>query len=256
MPTSIGLYVHRLQVFERGSATPTNLSAIHGHDVYEIVRSYIDRVRSTPEGSDERQRSFRFEPQPHNQQRTFHGVTSYGIYGFESEFRDSRTGEETYQRQVTDQEEVPLYYQFWLPSDQKFGLIVLQSFGFRSCVQLIHEGVRNAIREAAGKVRVDFDRLMPSQTFDSFANAEVRQVRLISRRMHGSKAQRYVRANAEGPDEALGTVELVLSAERRRRFGTLRELQQRYHGAPDELLAMDDIQFDEALAEIEVNGRP
>ena len=255
MATTIGLYVHRVRVYDHGSARPATLNAYRGKDVLEITQGFIDKAESAPLSDRLQQRSIQLEPRPHNEERTLHGLVSYGTFGFESRFKDSRTGEETFRRAVTDQEEIPLYYQIWIPEGEDFGLIILQTFGMRSCVIPFQNGLREHIRSVIGKTRVDFDQLVPSEALRSYANAPVKQVRLISRKVHGSDAQRYVRANADGPDEGIGTIEVVVTPERRHRFGIFRELQEKYKGAPDELLSLGDIQFDEARAEIEVNGR-
>src|SRR5690606_27308299 len=90
------------------------------------------------------------------------GYVHYGTFGFESNFVDTKTQTHTYRRQVTDVEEIPLFYEFWCPPSSEYGLVAFQSFQGRSCISLVLNSMKQKFEEVNSDYIIIFKKLMPN----------------------------------------------------------------------------------------------
>lgn len=137
MAFTIGLRFYRIYVRRKGSTE--NVPIGPGQepcDLLEYIADFVSR-KATPTVEEATPRTWFFEARETNTERVVHGYINYGTHGFESTFRDIETGEEKYRREAYDLEEIPLYFQFWVPTDLGNAFVAFQSFQGRSCIDYV-----------------------------------------------------------------------------------------------------------------------
>ena len=115
MPAAIGLYVYKFDVYRfRGSEkiafdddrlTLSPLKAVH-----QFVASH-----KAPSVDEKEQRIWFFQDPIDETEGEIDGYINYGTYGFESDFIAKKTKETKYKRESHHYEDIPLFYQIWIP---------------------------------------------------------------------------------------------------------------------------------------------
>src|SRR5262245_48108074 len=94
-------------------------SGSRSETVDKFISHFIDAHRTGIQNS-ELERSWYFELRDEDP-GNYRGYIHYGTFGFESNFVDAKTKKRNYRRKTTDVEEIPLYFEFWLPKKENFG---------------------------------------------------------------------------------------------------------------------------------------
>lgn len=251
MAFSIGLRVYQLLVFREKEKTPLDIKADGGPtDLHKFFSDFIDR-RGQPTDREDLQRSWLMEPKGVASTTSHEGYVNYGTYGFESNLVDRRTKRSNYRRQPGDLEEIPLYFKFWVPVAESFGLAAFQSFQARSCVQLVTNSVTEMYAGKFKGYRLHFRKLMPEDVKSSaLYSAPVKQFTFVKKTLPRNKEDRYL--FDVDPDEV--EFEVSIKAKRRRSLGSFLSFKEKAE-SDSALLHFDGIQFDEAKAEITVGNK-
>src|SRR4051812_1292089 len=127
MPSAIGLRGYLITVHKTGDRavlpfSARELTVAPGR----FVQSFISRHLS-PTRNNEMERSWYFEQLGEEGSGNSCGYIHYGTFGYESNLKDSKTKTTQYRRQVDDVEEIPLFYEFWLPDLANYGFAMFQS---------------------------------------------------------------------------------------------------------------------------------
>lgn len=252
MAFSIGLRVYHISLQrERGSAPVALAKRGAETDVFTFMSSFIHKHQRANDRQD-LQRSWYFEPHACNDQHSLRGLIRYGTYGFESRFVDVKTKAKNYTRKVTDLEEIPLYYQFWFPNGQTFGLAAFQSFQARSCVTIVTSAIRSEYEDQKGRYRLIFKKLMPWHLKRGLmGQAPVKGVTFIKKSMPRDDADKYLK-NVK-PNEV--EVEFSIKAKKRQYLGIFSDFFTERDEDGQKILMQHGLKFDEAKAEIEFGGR-
>jgi hypothetical protein len=146
------------------------------------------------------------------------GLISYGRYGYAASLRDSKTGVENYKRKRSDAETLNLFYQFWLPDDEKFALAAFSSFSGRSCISLIFDQMKSAFETDNPDFLLKFHRLMPSgASAKLYAGKPVKSLTLVTRRPPNDLADTLFR----GRSQKVGQMTLKISSSRNGSLGAV-----------------------------------
>ena len=253
MSFSIGLRFYRIQIRKQGSKNVLGTSEdIGGGDLFHQITNFVNDFRN-PVVLEEEERTWFFEPVGTSSVRTIHGSVRYGTTGFESKLVDSKTKAENYLRKVTDVEEIPLYFQFWIPADENFGLLAFQSFQGRSCIFHVQDAARKYIEEKAIGYTLNFRKLMPYQIGDDrFLNAPLKELRFVKKSVPNDIADRYL----HGMDAKEVDFEVVLKAKRRKSLGLFKDIAKVMPADKGVTVIMaDGVGFDAVKAGIDVGGK-
>jgi hypothetical protein len=201
----------------------------------------------------EKERSWYFEQVEESGLGNSKGYVHYGTFGFASRIVDSRTSETAYERRAYHSEEIPLFYEVWTPERTNSTFVAFQSFQGRSCVSLVMGAMQNAFEAANPDHLLRYSKLLPNDARGGlFAAAPVKRLRLIKRNAAGEIADRYSRGavDANGVD-----LEVIISARRLRSLGPLGDMSTALRESADGVITHDGIDFEEAIAEINIGGR-
>lgn len=255
MPSSIGIRFYRFVVCEKRESAPLSLTTSElNKSVPEFIDSFIQAHSSTQQNN-ELERSWFFEPIESDSVGSSRGLVRYGTFGFESDFVDTKTKKKNYRRKTTDTEEIPLYYEFWCPTDgSNFGLVAFQSFQGRSCITLVMNRLQKLFEHENEDYAIRYKKLLPNDAKGSaYYSAPVKKLRLIKRQASSDIADQYFNP-ADVPEEI--DLELILSARRKKSFGNLASLMNHIKSTDGSIVTHDGISFPEAVAQISIGGRP
>jgi hypothetical protein len=252
MTSAIGLRVYRIDLRERGSQALLPLDSEElDTPLPEFISSFIGK-HDHPIQNNELERSLYFEEKINDGPGSSRGYVHYGTYGFESNFVDTKTKKKKYRRQVSDVEEIPLFYEFWWPEGSHFALVAFQSFQGRSCITM----VMGRLKEEFEKVNPDhiliYNKLMPNDAKGSaYSSSRVKQLRLIKRKTSSDLADQYFEnATAEVID-----FEVTISARRNGDLGPFSSLFKSIKSGPKSIISCAGIDFPEAIASIKVGKK-
>jgi hypothetical protein len=252
MASAIGIRVYRIGLHKRNDTTllPLEWDDLSG-TVPEHITAFIKKHGNVVQNN-ALERSWYFEQKNSSGPGNSQGYIHYGTFGFESNFVDNKTKRHNYRRQVSDIEEIPLFYEFWCPTDSKFGFVAFQSFQGRSCIHLVLSTMKETFERTNPGYILNFKKLLPNDAKGSaYYSAPVRQLRLIKRKTPSDITDRYF--NNPSPD--LIDLEIVMSARRRKNLGDLSSLLNSITGDAKSVVTHDGIDFPEAIAEIRVGNR-
>lgn len=246
--TKIGLCVHQLILrrsdnFQNIPLAPTGL----GSELNSFLPTFIKENTDTNQ-LEQTERSWRLLPQ-NDVGRGKHGIIRYGTFGYGSDIVSQSDGALKLRRTATDVEEIPLYYQFWIPESGNVGFSVLQSFRDRSCVRLVLSALIKSFNERHENLKLTAKRVMPT---DDKAYSSTIAKKLILSKKKVPKDRAEILRNL--PSDELD-VELSITSKGRAGFGLFTDLQKSIkaaaHGAA---FVLDGIEFDEASATVKVGG--
>lgn len=251
MANSIGFRVYQLTVAPRGNPTPLPLNAPELRKKLPDFLTTFVGANNKVIRNDDRERSWYFEQVEDNGAGKSLGYVHYGTFGFESNFVDANTQTKNYRRQVTDVEEIPLFYEMWCPSKGKSAFVGFQSFQGRSCIGLVISRMKEDFEAMNPGYLLRPTKLLPSDARGSlYSKAPVKRLRLIKRNASGDLPDRYFGKKAPPLD-----LEIVLTARRKRSLGVFGEVGQIIRDNTEGVVLHDGIEFDEVKADIEIGGR-
>lgn len=249
MSFAIGLRFYRIQVFRK--VDKENMIIGPGSepcDLMDFFDAFVNEKRSATV-EEEVSRTWFFEPRKTNAIRTIHGYINYGTHGFESKFKDVKTLEEKYQRKTSDVEEIPLYFQIWMPENSSFGLIAFQSFQIRSCITLVRSSIIRKFEHSYLNYNINFRIVAPnSAALDMFP---VKTVRFLKPKSSNDRADRYFGRSAEEVD-----YEVTIKARRRGSIiSTYKELRSRLNANKDGLIEFEGQEFESVKADVNIGKK-
>lgn len=250
MPSAIGLRVYQLTVAPRGTPDPIDLRSgdltVNGPD---FLTRFVGAHR-TVNRNDDAERSWYFEERQQPGAGLSKGYLHYGTFGFESRFVDTHTQTTSYNRQTSDIEEVPLFYEIWTPSRGRSAFMAFQTFRGRSCANMVLNAMREEFETANPGYLLRYTNLMPSDFRGSlYHNNQVKRVRLIKRNTSRNPANRLLQ-EAKPVD-----MEIILTARRKDFFGRLGDVAEQLRENAEGVIAYDGIEFDEARADVQVGNK-
>lgn len=208
MSLAIGLRFYRLNVMRKGQTVALPIGpGSEPCDLHDYAQDFVSR-RSDPTEETAEPRTWYFEKHKTNSIRVTHGYLHYGTHGFESEFKDAKTKRHKYQRQATDLEEIPLYFQIWVPSGGDFAIMAFQSFGGRSCVNFVRTAMVKDFNKRYPNYLLRFQVLVPAQSL--LDEAPVKTVTFMHPRRSNDRADRMMGKTLEEVD-----YQLTVKAKRR-----------------------------------------
>jgi hypothetical protein len=252
MATAIGIRVYRVTVHVKGNTTPLQLE---DNDTSPSVPKFITKFlidHANVVQNDAAERSWYVEPKGIQEPTCHRGYVHYGTFGFESNFIDTKTKQKKYRRLITDVEEIPLFYEFWSPSDAKIGFAAFQSFQGRSCISLVMTQMRLQFEKAHSGFTLSFRKVLPNDAKGSaLYSAPVKRLRLVKRKASGDIADRYF----DNPSPDAIDIEVTVSARRNKSLGNLSSLLKSLKGGAGSVVTHDGLDFPEATADIRVGNR-
>ncbi|MDW9598135.1 hypothetical protein GOA86_07015 [Sinorhizobium meliloti] len=250
MSFAIGLRFYRIAVRKKGQKEPLDIGP--GSDPCDLLDYIEDFVARKTEPTDEGDafRTWFFEPRDTNSIRTVHGYISYGTHGFESKFKDVKTKKPKYQRQSTDLEEIPLYFQFWVPSDAKYALVSFQSFQGRSCVSFVQGAITSDFQKRYPDYLLTFRVLAPSNAVSDVA--PVKAVTFLKPKEFSDRADRSWLGKKI---EELSYEVTVRARKRGAMIGTFKELEKLLPANGSGFVEFDGAAYESVRADVKIGKK-
>ena len=249
MPAAIGMRVYMVTLHKRGAAAPVPFEDTGaGATVPDFIEVFKTAHLASVQDAD---RSWYLEERETDGLGSSKGYVHYGMSGFESRIIDSKTKKKKYERQVTDSEEVPLFYEFWYPPDkQDYVLVLFQSFQGRSCITMMCKTFREEFESSHPDYTVRFKKLISGDTNSGiFSSALVKRLTLIRRNASGDLATQYIGSTPESVD-----FQLSITSRPRKSLGSFADLLKSVK-KPDGVVIFDGISFEEAAADVRIGKR-
>lgn len=171
---AIGLFIYEISIWDKETNSKVNFDKINVENFIEdFVKSKVnDQVGQIDE------RTWRLEPKAATGYVS-HGIVHYGTHGISSKIKDS-SGQLRYDRKKNDIEEIPLYYQFWLPSSGLQGFAIFQSYGGRSCASVLRTSLTEAFKARFENYRITSKKIIPTDE-NSFSEKTVNRFWLMQK---------------------------------------------------------------------------
>lgn len=250
MPFAIGLRVYRISVYDKSDYSTVQLGNKRAVDLFSIIDNFVTQ-NSTINEHDSIQRSWFLEEKSREGNAAIKGIINYGTFGFESNLIDRKTKKNNYRRLTTDLEEIPLYFQFWMPKGGDFGFFAAQSFQARSCVTLVTSSFAKYFEDRNSQFGVSFHKLMPEDVKGSkIFSSPVTKITMIKKSLPTDKADIYL----DDVDPSEAEYHVTIKARRKKTLGNLIDFSTK--DASSKVAAIHtSIEFDSAKAEISFGGR-
>ncbi|WP_027145814.1 hypothetical protein [Mesorhizobium sp. WSM3626] len=216
-------------------------------DLIDFANDFAARKRE-PTVETSEQRTWFFEPKKTNSIRTVQGYINYGTHGFESKFKDVTTRKEKYQRKASDLEEIPLYFQIWVPSNSEFALMAFQSFQGRSCVSFVRSSMIRDFEDKHHGYAMTFRVVASTASF--LDTAPVKTVTFFKPRTVKDKADRYLLGR---PADDVDYEVTVRARKRGSALSTYKELRDRFPG--DGIVEFDGHEFEGVKADVKMGRK-
>ena len=250
----IGIRVYKLSIFSNHKRYPQS-AAIMPQDVKRAVSNFITRHCNTPfirvsvndDGSAGEKRSHRFIPAA-AEPNTQHGFIRYGTFGYAADVEDINTGEISYSRNLQEADTIPLYYRFWWPDGQSYGLWAFQAYSGKSCARTILSEFSSFYRENFPDWRFISEKVVHDEII-THKSKPVKRLTLVKPRAVATSVTSALRPTNE---KAEVDITLEVTAKGKANFGKLVEIKDRLLGN----MAIDGQQYTKAFATVSVNGKP
>lgn len=249
MSLAIGLRFYRITVRRKGDQDQRPIGPGGDPcDFYEYTEGFIKR-RIDPTEETSEPRTWYFDPLKTNSIRAHHGHINYGTHGFESKLKDAKTKKPKYDRQASDLEEIPLYFQVWCPSESTFAIAAFQSFGGRSCVGFVRAAMANDFRKLYPEYVLGFKALVPAQALVD--EAPVKSLTFIKPHRSSDPADRML---GRQPDEL--DYQLTVRAKARNAFlGRFKDLNSTLGANKDGLVEFDGREYEGVRADVKIGKK-
>jgi len=251
MSFSIGLRFYKITIRRKRDEQPLPIGpSCEPVDLYDFLSDFISRKQAPTEEVEEL-RTWYFEPKPTPSIRTLHGYLHYGTHGFESKLKDNKTKKEKYKRLSTDVEEVPLYYQFWVPSGSDFAIFGFQSFAGRSCINFVRSSITKSFSYQFENHLIAFKAIIPANA--GLGDAPVKSIVLRRSSNRADKSDTY----RLGRHATNVEIDLTVRARGRNSFlGTYKELKGFLSGEEgSQVVEFDGEEYTSARADVKFGGR-
>jgi hypothetical protein len=252
MPSAIGLRAYLITIHKKGDRALLPFSA---RELSVAPDKFLETFISkhlTPTRSDAMERSWYFEEKYDDGPGNSAGYIHYGTFGYESNLKDNKTKTTQYRRQIDDVEEIPLFYEFWLPEGVNYGFVMFQSFAGKSCINLVLAELQEVFSNGNSGYLLKVKKLLPTNSSGGLYNsAPVKKLRLVKRNASRDLTDRYL--GSQGP--ASVNFEVRLSAKRSKNLGTFGNIANSLVPNAAGVVIHDGIEFTEAIAEVEIGGR-
>ncbi len=246
--TKIGLYVYQL-VLSRSDDYQRIPFDTHGpgSQPSQFMNTFIQgKLTNTQNNNIER--SWRLNPRP-PEGRSYGGLVEYGTFGISSKMRSSGENDVLFERRSDHVEEIPLYYQIWIPENANFGFAAFQSYRDRSCVGQVLSSFTKEYNDWSGNTRLTARKVMPPAE-EMYAQTPVKKLILSRKRVPKDRVDILQDLPPEEVD-----IELSISALRRRMFGRFTDVAPLIEAANGTAaMVINGIEFDEASALISIGG--
>lgn len=252
MPSSIGLRFYKATAHtkhQRGSepCDPAELKMPTHQFLNAFVAAHDNAI-----DDDEAERSWYFERRESESENSIRGYIRYGTFGYESTFRSAKTKDTTYERQVDDVEEVPLFFEFWNPEGRAHSIFSFQSFHGRSCVALILEAMQKDFENDNPNHILRFKKLVAIDSPNSlYKNAGVKKLTFTKNRVFSDKFTAY----AKNGEVRSVNFEMNVKPQRGAILGTLGDIMGDFEPNQDGVVIIEGQEFEEATATVLVGGR-
>jgi len=254
MSVSIGARVYLISVYHKSDRRK---ALAFDTDAYkmpapQLISKFISSHAAATQ-SVERERSWYFEEKESGAAGNSKGYIHYGTFGFESNFIDSKTKKRNYRRQVSDVEEIPLFYEFWFPSRARHAFSVFQSFQGRSCITMVVSKIQEMFEANNPGLVMSFKKLLANDASGGiYSSVPVKKLRLIKRRAPADLAEKYLGIKPSSNID----FEVSFAARRKGSLGAFSALTGNFKADRTEgVITYDGVDFEEAVAEIRVGGR-
>lgn len=254
MPAAIGLRFYklvarRLRDREKETVSPADLNV----SVPDFLGKFVmDRSDEDAVSSAEKERSYYFDPIETYGIGCVRGHVHYGTFGYESRIKDLKSKKVAYNRKSSDVEEIPLYFDFWCPAREDFAMISLQSYGIRSCVQLVLHEIQKQFEALNPGFRLHINKLMGNDSPRTlFADAPVKKLTLIRHNAYSDRFSTYRPGKPAKPVD----MELSYKAKRGGALGTLRDMSGALSETESGIFTFEGGEFHEATAEVLIGKR-
>lgn len=244
----IGLYVYRLSLRRTNNYQEIPFATNGpGGSLNPYLSKFISSKKQS-QLNQENERSWVLEPMPSNG-HVKHGLVQYGTFGIASKIRDQETRAVKLTRGSNDIEEIPLYYQFWIPPQGKYGFAVLQSYRDRSCVQQVLNPMVKGFNDLENGLRLNAQKIMPTDDA-AYNNSPVQKLLLVKKRLSSDRANIL----RELPPEEY-KLELSFTPKKRGGIDIFNRVASAIRRAKEgAALLFDGIEFEEASALVKVGG--
>ncbi|GBR34965.1 hypothetical protein [Gluconobacter kondonii] len=248
MPASIGLRIYAISVYEESSNPVEKVKYKKNNELVNFVSEFI-QGQNTHVADHKTERSWVIE-KLNNDPNRIYGYIDYGTFGYESTIKDLRTKTKKYARKSSDVEEIPLFYDFWMPDDRNI-FLSLQTFSGKSCVSLTWTVLREWFERTHPGYKLWFQRVIPQDFTDGvLKDSPVKKVTFIKRNTSTDIADLLVNTMPESVD-----IELTISARRKQKIGILGEVVEKFRHSEGSLITCSGIDFNEADASINIGGK-
>ncbi|WP_112161091.1 hypothetical protein [Agrobacterium radiobacter] len=250
MAFAIGLRFYKITIRKKGDIDPLEIGP-DGEpcDFIDFVETFV-KSREEPTDEEDSQRTWFFEPVKTESIRTIHGLISYGTHGFEAKIKDRKTKKKKYDRLPDDLEEVPLYFQYWVPSGARCAFAGFQSFQGRSCVSFVQRSMTDAFKAKFPGYSLRFNILAPGEMMD--ANAPVKSITFTRPNTASDSADK--KWDAKSFDEA--EYELTVRAKRRGGvLATLKELAVKLPPNKDGFVEFEGESYESVRADVKIGNK-
>ncbi|MBC9209755.1 hypothetical protein IBL26_23160 [Roseomonas aerophila] len=216
----------------------------------KFLESFV-KFKSSSSHNSEKERSWRFLEIDKTEGGGSRGHIKYGTFGFESDFVDTQTKKTKFKRGVNDAEEVPLFYEFWLPKNSNKLFFLFQSFQGRSCVQMAMSEMQEKFEEENEGLSFKYQKLLANSLGSSSAGLPVRRLRLIKRGAPSDIANEYF---GDSDNDQID-YELSFTARPRKFLGLFSQLMKSMPKETGSVLKYEGLEFNEAYADVRVGRR-
>lgn len=239
----IGLYVHRLRVFEDYERLELGSGAgqFDLHTIAAQFAAYYERNFISADGRLSKLMDVTYEDD------AIYGVIRYGSTGVASDIVDAETDCVRLRREKVDVEVIPLYFCFYTPSGEDTWYLATQSFGGRSCSTSFNRAFRDFASDRTEN-SIMVQKVMPMDEMD-LARNPVQKLTLIRRHVP-----------PEGFQDQFGNLskELMMSLSikinGRGSLGRLEDIRDRIADRSDVALVHEGIEFEEVQATVRVGS--
>jgi hypothetical protein len=239
----IGLYVHRIRVFEDYNrqelgrdAGQFNLRQVIGEFVAFHERNFME--------TDERMAKL---AEVVYSDDTTSGIIRYGTTGLASDIVDAETDELKLRRERTDIEYIPLYFCFYVPDGEDTWYVATQSFGGRSFSSTFNTTFRDFAEHRTNR-SVTVQKVMPTSQAD-MARKPVQKITMIKRHVPPEGF-----SNQVGDLAKELKMSLSVSLDGRGALGFYEEVRDRIAEKQAVALVYEGIEFEEMQATVKIGS--
>lgn len=249
MSFTIGLRFYRIAVTKKGSKDPMEMGPdADPCDFLDYMEDFVNRKRQ-PTVEVTASRTWFFEPIETNSIRVVHGYINYGTHGFESKFKDVKTRKEKYKREATDLEEIPLYFQVWVPSGSSHALMAFQSFQGRSCINHVRLATIADFQERYPGYTVSFRVISPSAAL--LDDAPVKSLTFIKPKRSPDRFDRVLGKRMDEVDYEV----TVRASKRGAMIGRYQDLRRFVSPTDDGFVEFDGGLYDGVKADVKLGSK-